>query len=43
MVNTVISVFLKGIDRLENCLIILLELGKVLDPEGQQSLVVLAA
>ena len=35
MVNTVNSVFLKGIVRLENRLIILLELGKVLNFEEQ--------
>lgn len=41
MVNTVNSVFLKGIARLENRLIILLELSKVLDLEEQQALAVL--
>jgi len=43
MVNSVNSVFLKGIVRLENRLIILLELGKVLDLEEQQSLEALAS
>jgi purine-binding chemotaxis protein CheW len=43
MVNTVNSIFLKGIVRLENRLIILLELGKVLDLEEQHLLEVLAA
>jgi purine-binding chemotaxis protein CheW len=43
MVNTVNSVFLKGIARLETRLIILLELGKVLDLEEQQALEALAA
>jgi purine-binding chemotaxis protein CheW len=38
MVNSVNSVFLKGIVRLENRLIILLELGKVLDLNDQQAL-----
>lgn len=38
MVSTVNSAFLKGIARMENRLIILLELGKVLDFEGQQTL-----
>ncbi|MBK7454404.1 MAG: chemotaxis protein CheW [Anaerolineales bacterium] len=38
MVNSVNSVFLKGIVRLENRLIILLELGKVLDLNDQQVL-----
>jgi len=38
MVSTVNSAFLKGIVRLENRLIILLELGKVLDLEEQKSL-----
>ncbi len=42
MVSTVNSAFLKGIVRLENRLIILLELGKVLDFEEQQELVALA-
>ena len=42
MVNSVNSVFLKGIVRLENRLIILLELGKVLDLNEQQSLESLA-
>lgn len=36
MVNSVNSVFLNGIVRLENRLIILLELGKVLDLSEQQ-------
>lgn len=43
MVNSVNSVFLKGIVRLESRLIILLELGKVLDLNEQQALEVLAA
>jgi purine-binding chemotaxis protein CheW len=43
MVNSVNSVFLKGIVRLENRLIILLELGKVLDLNEQQALEALAA
>jgi purine-binding chemotaxis protein CheW len=43
MVNSVNSVFLKGIVRLENRLIILLELGKVLDLNDQQVLEALAA
>jgi len=43
MVNSVNSVFLKGIVRLENRLIILLELGKVLDLSEQQVLESLAA
>ncbi len=43
MVSTVNSAFLKGIVRLEDRLIILLELGKVLDLEEQQSLEVLVA
>ena len=43
MVNSVNSVFLKGIVRLENRLIILLELGKVLDLKEQQVLEALAA
>jgi purine-binding chemotaxis protein CheW len=38
MVNSVNSVFLKGIVRLESRLIILLELGKVLDLNEQQTL-----
>ena len=38
MVSTVNSAFLKGIVRLENRLIILLELGKVLDFEEQKAL-----
>ncbi len=38
MVGTVDSAFLKGIIRLENRLIILLELSKVLDFEEQKSL-----
>ncbi len=42
VVNTVNSAFLKGIVRLEDRLIILLELGKVLDFEEQQSLLTLA-
>jgi purine-binding chemotaxis protein CheW len=42
MVNSVNSVFLKGIVRIENRLIILLELGKVLDLNEQQSLESLA-
>jgi purine-binding chemotaxis protein CheW len=42
MVNTVNSVFLKGIVRLENRLIILLELGKVLDLDEQHSLEAIA-
>jgi len=42
MVNSVNSVFLKGIVRLESRLIILLELGKVLDLNEQQALEVLA-
>jgi purine-binding chemotaxis protein CheW len=40
MVSTVNSAFLKGIARMENRLIILLELGKVLDFEEQQTLAV---
>ena len=43
MVNSVNSAFLKGIARLENRLIILLELGKVLDIGEQQALEVLSA
>jgi hypothetical protein len=43
MVNSVNSLFLKGIVRLEVRLIILLELGKVLDLNEQQSLEELAA
>jgi purine-binding chemotaxis protein CheW len=43
MVNSVNSVFLKGIVRLEDRLIILLELSKVLNLEEQQSLEALAA
>jgi len=43
MVNSVNSVFLNGIVRLENRLIILLELGKVLDLSEQQVLKALAA
>jgi purine-binding chemotaxis protein CheW len=43
MVNSVNSVFLKGIVRLENRLIILLELGKVLDLNEQQVLKSLTA
>ncbi|MCX6082076.1 MAG: chemotaxis protein CheW [Chloroflexi bacterium] len=42
MVSTVNSAFLKGIVRLENRLIILLELGKVLDFEEQKSLAAMA-
>jgi purine-binding chemotaxis protein CheW len=42
MVNTTNSAFLRGIVRLENRLIILLELGKVLDLEEQRSLEALA-
>ena len=42
MVSTVNSAFLKGIVRLENRLIILLELGKVLDFDEQQSLAKMA-
>jgi purine-binding chemotaxis protein CheW len=38
MVNSANSVFLKGIVRLENRLIILLEVEKVLSLEGQQTL-----
>ena len=41
LVSSVNSAFLKGIVRLENRLIILLELGKVLDFDEQQSLVAL--
>ncbi len=43
LVNSVDSAFLKGIVRLENRLIVLLELGKVLNLEEQKSLEVLAA
>jgi purine-binding chemotaxis protein CheW len=43
MVSSVNSAFLKGIVRLENRLIILLELGKVLDLNEQQVLETLAA
>jgi purine-binding chemotaxis protein CheW len=43
MVNSVNSVFLKGIVRLEDRLIILLELSKVLNLEEQLSLEALAA
>ena len=43
MVNSVNAVFLKGIVRLENRLIILLELGKVLDLNEQQVLKSLTA
>jgi purine-binding chemotaxis protein CheW len=43
MVNSVNSVFLKGIVRLENRLIILLELGKVLDLNDQQVLEALSS
>lgn len=42
LVSTVNSAFLKGIVRLENRLIILLELGKVLDFEEQESLASMA-
>jgi purine-binding chemotaxis protein CheW len=42
MVSTVNSAFLKGIVRLENRLIILLELGKVLDIDEQKALAVIA-
>jgi purine-binding chemotaxis protein CheW len=42
MVNTVNSVYLKGIVRLENRLVILLELGKVLDLDEQQALSAMA-
>ncbi len=42
MINSVNSVFLKGIVRLENRLIILLELGKILDLSEQQVLETLA-
>ncbi len=42
MVSTVNSAFLKGIVRLENRLIILLELGKVLDFEEQKALAAIA-
>ena len=38
MVSTINSAFLKGIVRLENRLIILLELGKVLDFDEQKAL-----
>ena len=38
MVNSANSVFLKGIVRLENRLIILLDLNKVLDVSEQQAL-----
>ena len=38
MVSSVNSAFLKGIARLENRLVILLELGKVLDFDEQQEL-----
>ena len=43
MINSVDAAFLKGIVRLENRLIILLELGKVLDLNEQRSLEALAA
>ena len=43
MVNSVNSVFLKGIARLENRLIILLDLSKVLDLSEQQALEALTA
>jgi purine-binding chemotaxis protein CheW len=42
MVSTVNTAFLKGIVRLENRLIILLELGKVLDFAEQQALAAIA-
>jgi purine-binding chemotaxis protein CheW len=42
MVSTINSAFLKGIVRLENRLIILLELGKVLDFDEQQALAAIA-
>jgi purine-binding chemotaxis protein CheW len=42
MINSVNSVFLKGIARLESRLIILLELGKVLELGEQQALEALA-
>jgi purine-binding chemotaxis protein CheW len=42
LVSTVNSAFLKGIVRLEDRLIILLELGKVLDFQEQQSMAALA-
>ena len=42
MVNSVNSAFLKGIVRLENRLIILLDLGKILDLNEQQVLEALA-
>lgn len=43
MVNSVDSAFLKGIVRLEDRLIILLELSKVLNLDEQKSLVALAS
>lgn len=43
MISSVNSAFLKGIVRLENRLIILLELGKVLDLTEQQEVELLAA
>ena len=43
MVNSENSVFLKGIVRMENRLIILLELGKVLDLDEQDALEAIAA
>lgn len=42
LVNSVDSAFLKGIVRLENRLIILLELGKVLNLDEQKSLEILS-
>jgi purine-binding chemotaxis protein CheW len=43
MINSIDSAFLKGIVRLENRLIILLELSKVLNLDEQRSLEALAA
>ena len=43
MINSVDSAFLKGIVRLENRLIIMLELNKVLNLDEQKSLESLAA
>ncbi len=43
MINSVDSAFLKGIVRLENRLIILLELGRVLNLDEQRSLEALTA
>jgi purine-binding chemotaxis protein CheW len=43
MVSSVNSAFLKGIARMQDRLIILLELGKVLDTEEQQALAVMPA